>query len=154
MIARVLLAVDDTPAGFAAARVAIGLASDIGATVRAVHVLADHELSALLGTGTVCERRALAGSHVLHHVAELALAARVSCEPLMAEGDPVPAILAQAGAWPADLVVLGRSTRPGPGRPSLSTTVRHLLELADRPVLVVPAGPGHSESTVDLRRPV
>ena len=48
--------------------------------------------------------------------------------------------LEQSRTWPADLIVLGRSDRPGPGEPYVGAETRRVLEFADRPVLVVPGG--------------
>jgi nucleotide-binding universal stress UspA family protein len=54
------------------------------------------------------------------------------------EGDVAPRILDQARDWPADVVVLGRTTRRGAGDPFIGIEAQRILEFCDRPVLVVP----------------
>ena len=140
-----LLAVDDSPAGLAAARVAVELAAGWPARLRAVHVLVDGDVEAEL------ERRALAtGVHgrrdrgaqaVLRYVAELAERAEVPTETIALRGEPAHCILEQSEAWPADLIVLGGAGRGRMGEPYVGPAVRQVLEFADVPVMVVPPRP-------------
>ncbi len=51
MIERILLAVDDSPDAWAAARLGVPLAAGLGAELRVMHVVADHQIDALLQTG-------------------------------------------------------------------------------------------------------
>ena len=53
-------------------------------------------------------------------------------------GDVSVQVMAQADAWPADVIVLGRTTRRGAGEPFIGADAQRVLEFSDRPVLVVP----------------
>lgn len=149
MIARILLAVDDSPAGLAAARVAVALAQACAADVRAVTVMVDGPLEAELagiGGGTessraLRERRGGGQTALLRHVEALARSHDVipSTEALL--GEPAPTILAEARAYRPDVIVIGRSDRRRAGAPYVGSEVRHVLEFAEVPVLVVPAEP-------------
>lgn len=140
MTRRILVAVDDSPAGLDAARAAIDLAAEQHAVVRAVTVLHDHVLQrAVGGELTTAEERLAAGARsVLTWVAELASARAVTCETVERGGEPFRQILDEADGWEADLVVIGRSDRRGPSSPYLGSETAHVLEFTDRPVLVVP----------------
>ena len=80
MISRILLGVDDSPGGLAAARVAVDLAAGLGARLRVVNVVEDGKLAetmeAVSGAGGgLRERRGDAAAAVLEHVGEASLAA-------------------------------------------------------------------------------
>jgi nucleotide-binding universal stress UspA family protein len=142
MITRILLAVDDSPGSLAAARAAIELAAPLGARIRAVHVLRDHVLSSALQAATgrpdAGERLDVAASSVLDHVALLARKAGVDLERALVEGEPARGILAQARAWPADLIVIGKSDQQRrAGAPYVGSETANVLEFAEQPVLVV-----------------
>ncbi|HEU4420980.1 MAG TPA: universal stress protein [Pilimelia sp.] len=150
MMRRVLLAMDDSPAALAAARLAVELAAGWGATVRVVTVVADHGIDTQLraalspaNTATVRERRSKAADAILVHVVKLAAGAAVPVEPVQLAGEPGAQILEQARSWRADLIVLGRSGATGPGQPYVGGETRHVLEFAVTPVMVVP----HPEQT-------
>ena len=86
------------------------------------------------GTGRArSENRSL-----LRWVAEMASERGATCEIVEREGEPFRQILQEAEAWPADLVVMGRSDRQGPSSPYLGSVTAHVLEFAACPVLVVP----------------
>lgn len=149
MTRRMLLAVDDSPDSLAAARLAVTLARDLGARLRVVHVLVDHELSVALTEATGLRHEVAAGlvpSHVLNRVAALAGEVGVAVETAMLDGPVGEAVLADARAWAADLVVLGRSRSTTSGEPYVGAQTRHVLEFAERPVLVVPAPPRRSST--------
>jgi len=147
VIRRVLVAVDDSPASLAAARLAVELAATWNASLRAVSVVGDHlvdeRLAAVLGPPEpepLARRRENAASAVLRHLARLAEQSGVPIETRQLDGEPAAVILDEARRWPADLVVLGRSDRHGAGEPYIGAQTRQVLEFADRPVLVVPQG--------------
>ncbi len=139
---RFLVAVDDSPAALAAAGAAVDLAQRTGATLRFVHVLQDGELvRSLAGAaprGPLQERRGRGVASLLEHVAGQARGAGVDADTASLEGDPAQLLLAQARAWQADLLVLGRSDVRGAGRAYVGATTRHVLEFSETPVLVVP----------------
>jgi nucleotide-binding universal stress UspA family protein len=142
MFHRVLVAVDDSPAALAAARAAVDVAMRTGADLRFVHVTSDGELlRALADRGRdsqLASRRNKAAVALLDHVAAEAERAGFQAETKHLEGDPAAIVLAEVSDWGADLLVIGRSDIRGAGRPYVGTVTRHVLELVDIPVLVVP----------------
>ena len=149
MIERILLAVDDSPDAWAAARLAVELAAGLGAELRVLHVVADHQIDALLQSGAseldLAARRASSAASVLARVSDLARARGVSVSTRLGQGDVAQAVLDEARDWRADLVIAGRSFRSISGEPYVGSATRQMLELAGMPVLVVPRG--HHEPT-------
>lgn len=150
MITKILLAVDDSPAGLAAAHVAMALAQTCSADVRAVTVMVDGLLEAeLAGIGGGSEssnalraRRGGGQTALLRHVCAIARTHDVTPETSAMLGEPAPTILAEARLYGPDVIVIGRSDRRRAGAPYVGSEVRHVLEFAEVPVLVVPAEPG------------
>ncbi len=142
MIERLLLAVHDSPDSLAAARLAVQLARVWHARLRVIHVIADDALDSALeaatGRPSVRKRQMQSATATLARVFALASAAGVDAETELLHGEVGPAILYAAQHWPADLVVVGKSARSASGVPYVGTATRHVLEFADRPVLVVP----------------
>lgn len=142
MTTRILLAVDDSPAAMAAARVALDLAARLPARIRALSVVADHLLSDVLARRSdypdLPARRATAGTSVLEHITELARQAGLDIETRQLGGEPARHILAEARGWPADFIVIGKSGGRRLGEPYVGSQTAHVLEFADLPVLVVP----------------
>ena len=142
MMDRILVAVDDSPASFAAARVAAALAAALGARLRVVHVAVDHELGeavARVSDQPHVHTRILEGRQaLLSRVSSLTTSAGVVPEAALLTGSIAPAVLGDAHAWGADLVVVGKSARAVVGDPYIGSQTRQLLEFAERPVLVVP----------------
>jgi nucleotide-binding universal stress UspA family protein len=132
MIRRILLAVDDSPAALAAARVAIDLAACAGATVRVLTVFTDDRVPQPPG------RREQAAASVLRYVAGWAQRAAVPVEDARLTGEPAACILDEATGWSADLIVVGRAGSSGAGAPYIGGQTRRVLEFAEIPVLVVP----------------
>jgi nucleotide-binding universal stress UspA family protein len=147
MINHILVAVDDSPAALAAAQLAVHLAVDCHASLRAVTVVADRavaeRLRADLGetdpSDGLARRRGAAAHAVLRYVETLARRASVPIETVRLDGQPAARVLQQAQAWAADLIVLGRSDLAGAGQPYVGAETRQILEFAEQPVLVVPA---------------
>ncbi len=140
---RILLAVTDSPAGLAAARAAIHFAKQSGGQVRAVHVLGEPGAAAGPRRGApraeADDRRSADSASVLGYVTGLGQRAGVAVEALTLHGQPARAILSQASAWQADVIVLGRSGVRHVGQPFVGSQVLHVLEFAEVPVVVVPA---------------
>jgi nucleotide-binding universal stress UspA family protein len=142
MTQRILVAVDDSPDALAGTRMAVALAGDLRAVVRAVHVHADGALDAALERATgrpTGQRRAQAVAALLARVAALADAAGVRAETSLVTGEVGAAVVQAAREWGADLIVIGKSGRRVTGEPYVGAITRHVLEFADQPVLVVPA---------------
>jgi nucleotide-binding universal stress UspA family protein len=144
-IARILLCVDGSPAALEAARLAVGLASDWRADVRAVYVVQDSVVAeavdaAAAGRLPPAEQRlAVAASDVLAHVERLCRFRGVAIETIQRPGDPFPEILREARSYRPDIIVIGRAGRRGPGPTVIGTVTAHLLEFTEWPVVVVPA---------------
>lgn len=143
MIARVLVAVEDSATGLQAAAVAVELAARLGASLLAVHVLGDGHVETALRAGRahgtpVVEDRGAAAAALLHHVVVLARRAGVPVETRRLEGHAASRILEAAREWSAELVVIGRSERSSSGPHYVGAQTRHVLEFSGVPVLVVP----------------
>jgi nucleotide-binding universal stress UspA family protein len=145
---RVLVAVDDSPPGLSAARLAVELCAGWRAELRVVTVLADGGLDAALAgpaahadeVAAARERRGGGLSAVLGHVESQARARGVPVTTATLRGVAASRVLSEARSWRADLVVLGRSGQHShSATPGLGSQVRHVLEFAEVPVLVVPA---------------
>jgi nucleotide-binding universal stress UspA family protein len=140
--ARILIAVDDSPAALEGVRWAIDLARTTGARLRFVHVIGDGELLRALRAvhqdGTLVERRARGAALLLRHVESEAERAGVAAASASLEGEPAQVLLAEARTWQADLLVVGRADVAGAGRAYVGAVARQLLEFSDLPVLVVP----------------
>jgi nucleotide-binding universal stress UspA family protein len=143
MSEQILVAVAHSAAGLAAARAAVSLAVKLGAELRALHVLEDGETSTLIRAasteGELTHRRDIAAVAVLRFVADLASREGVPVQLVQRDGAIARSILAEADACAADVIVLGRSVRHGTGAPSVGDNAQQVLELAQQPVLVVPA---------------
>jgi nucleotide-binding universal stress UspA family protein len=88
---RILVAVDDSPAGLAAARTAVGLATRLGAELRFLNVVSDGAVTSSLGgpgNAQVAERCQLAAAALLHHVSAMARDAGAVADTRTIEGEP------------------------------------------------------------------
>ena len=138
---RILLAVNDSPAGVAAARTAIRFAHECDGQILAVHVVAGaprpetHHAAQRQDAGAGEQ----ASRALLGYITNLATQSDVQIETTMLPGRPAEVILDQAAAWGADIIVLGRSGVRHVGQPFVGSQVLHVIEFADVPVLVVPA---------------
>jgi nucleotide-binding universal stress UspA family protein len=145
MTSCILVAVADSAAGLTAARAAVRLAAELGAEIRALHVVEDGATSSLIGAASgeaeLAARRDTAAVAVLRYVADLAAGRGVPVQLVQRHGAIAATILAEADACGADVVVLGRTVRRGAGAPSLGENAQQVLDLAQQPVLVVPERP-------------
>lgn len=138
---RILLAVNDSPAGVAAARTAIRFAHECDGQILAVHVVAGaprpetHHAAQRQDAGAGEQ----ASRALLGYITNLATQSDVQIETTMLPGRPAEVILDRAAAWGADIIVLGRSGVRHVGQPFVGSQVLHVIEFADVPVLVVPA---------------
>ena len=137
----VLVAVNDSIPAFAAAAVAVEYAKRLDARVHAVTVLEPWPIGrAHLGGGLidVRHRREQAADAALRHVAALGAAAGVEITGVRREGAVAVAILEEATAVGARLIVLARVSRRGHALPYVGSETLRVLEFATVPVLVVP----------------
>lgn len=139
MIHRILLAVYDSEAALAAAHTAVEIAAATGAELQVLHVLVNSEITAAL-RAAACTGipRPTAAESLLTHVARLASDAGVPVRTEHVTGEPARCVLDHARSWPADLVVLGRTSHLGPGEPYIDHHSQRILEFAEIPVLTVP----------------
>ncbi len=135
-IRHVLLAVDDSPAGLAAAATAVAVAHQCTATLHAVTVLLNGVLTERAMPPEIGEEGLQHA--LLRHVAALAGRQGMSVRGRTVVGDPGESILSEAVAVEADLIVIGRSDLRTLGQPYVGSEVRQVLEFAEVPVLVVP----------------
>ncbi len=138
---RILLAVNDSPAGLAAARTAIWMAQQAAGQIRAVNVVyepgAGRAQRGARAGDEDCRQEAVAP--VLRYVTRLAERAGVGLDTRTIHGQPARSILEQASSWNADVIVLGRSGVRHVGQPFVGSSVLNVLEFAEVPVVVVPA---------------
>jgi len=137
---RILVAVDDSPAGLEAARLATTVAAGSKARLRLVHVISDGNLARALRKPQAAESpqhgQAEDAQALLRRLRTLAQHAGVEAEIEEVHGDPAPCLLDEARRWHADLVVIGRSDIRRPGSPYVGSVTRHILEFSECPVLI------------------
>ena len=143
--AKLLVCVDGPRASLEAARLAIDLARRWKSRIRAVYVLETGELNGATDPELVARLRE-GGLSILARIVSLGAAEGVAVDQAVLEGVPFDVILADARAWGADMIVMGRTGRTGPGRALLGSEAERVLEFSDRPVLIVP--------TTEVRVPV
>lgn len=137
MISQILVAVDDSPGGLAAAKLAVDLACGLGARLTVLAVHADGQIEQTLAArhSAGCPASAVP---VLGHVAGLAGRAGVTVVQTQLEGEVAGCVLDQAKASAADLIVIGRSRQSGYGQPYIGSQTRMVLEFSTAPVVAVP----------------
>lgn len=136
--ARLHVAVDGSHASLEAARLAIDLAARWRSAVRAVYVVEPAGLGGATDAETTARLRDSAEA-ILSRIVELGRERKVAIEAQVLDGVPFEVILEDARAWRADVIVMGRTGRTGPGRALLGSEAERVLEFTDRPVLIVPA---------------
>lgn len=134
---RLLVCIDGSVASLATARYAIDLAHTMQARLRAIYVI-ERDASDGLGDPRSMDQLRQSGFAIITRIAALARAQGVEVEPAVLEGIPFEVILEDARQWKADLVLMGRTGRTGPGRALLGSEAERVLEFTDRPVLIVP----------------
>lgn len=147
MYKRILVAVDASTTGELALKTAIALARDAGAPLRIVHAL--DTVSINLGiefpiqadTTSELTRR---GEALLRSAAGSAEAAGVTVETTLLSISTLElriaeAIVADADAWGADLIVVGTHGRRGLSRLFLGSVAEGIARVANTPVLLVRA---------------
>lgn len=140
-IRRVLCPVDRSDESRHALEAAVALARWYGAGLRVLEVVSV-PMAPLLMTrpevrGLTVELRAKVLQALDAFVTSVG-ADGLAVETAVEEGDLAPAILRVAGAWPADLVVVGTHGRSGFERFTMGSVAEKVLRQAGRPVLVVP----------------
>lgn len=134
---RLLVGVDGSQASLEAGRLAVDLARRWHSRLRADYVIEEAGTDGDVETETLDSRRD-SGRAILSRIAALGAAAGVEVEEALLEGVPFKVILDDARAWHADVIIMGRTGRTGPGRALLGSEAERVLEFSDRPVLIVP----------------
>jgi|BarGraNGADG00312_1021997.scaffolds.fasta_scaffold19455_2 nucleotide-binding universal stress UspA family protein len=135
----ILLAVNDSPAAFYAAEVAVAVARRLSARLRAVSVVSQAAPRTPDGSPDPTREGDLSAQAALRHVAALGTAAGVDVVTVERFGNVAAEILDEALTCDADLILLARVGRPGHVLQHLGNTTQHVLEFATMPVMVVPA---------------
>jgi nucleotide-binding universal stress UspA family protein len=144
---RILVGHDGSPLAARAARHALKLACAVGAAIEVVHVSAPFHLPPQAAESPFVDamRRHAAASRTvarraLEPIARAARTAGVACRTHHLGGLPVAShLVAAAESLRCDLVVVASHGRDRVARVLLGSVAARLLELTDRPVLVVPA---------------
>lgn len=145
MYKRVLVAVDGSPASIQAVGEAIAVAKDQQALLRAVHVIEDvpamyfaYADGANLAMLEASVRQA--GQEALDRAAATARQADVAMETFLLPHNRErvgEVIVAEARAWPADLIVLGTHGRHGLAHLLLGSVAEAVVRAAPVPILLV-----------------
>lgn len=135
--ARLLVCVDGSQASLEAGRLAVDLARRWHSKLRADYVVEGNGMVSG-AEADAAERLRDSGRAILSRIVALGAAAGVQVEHALLEGVPFKVILDDARAWDADVIIMGRTGRTGPGRALLGSEAERVLEFSDRPVLIVP----------------
>lgn len=135
----ILLAINDSPAAFHAAEVAVAVARRLSVRLRAVSVVAAAEPPTLARPTELTPPGELSAQAALRYVTALGTATGVDVVTVLRSGDVAAQILDEAVSCEADLILMARVGRPGHVLQHLGSTTQHVLEFATVPVLVVPA---------------
>lgn len=141
----ILVAVNDSPAAFRAAKVAIDYARRLSANLRVVTIREPGALDKHPGAidpAALARHADLAAQAALNHVAALAAAAGVDVSFGQRSGRVAGEILAEARAIGASLIVVALVDRPGNATPYIGSHTLRVLEFSSVPVLVVPLREG------------
>ncbi len=141
--AKLLVCVDGSRASVEAARLAVDLASRWKSQLRIVYVVERAELDGVTDPDVAARLRE-SGKAILSRIVSMAAAQGVTAEQAMLEGIPFDVILDDARSWSADVIIMGRTGRTGPGRALLGSEAERVLEFSDRPVLIVPTIESHT----------
>jgi len=135
----ILVAVNDSPAAFAAVTVAIDHAQRRGAKLHAVVVIEGGETERHLAVSALPATRRHAGADaVLAHVVARGSSAGLEVTGSRRSGRVAAEILDEARAVDAIMIVMGRVERPGHLIPTIGSHTLRVLEFTTVPVLVVP----------------
>ncbi len=140
---KILCAVDFGVRTQASARVARDLARRTSGTVELVHVVpmrATGVLAEAVDAAVLDDSVREDGRTRLEVLGREMAAAGVPVTTHLAEGDVERELMKRAGAIGADLVVMGAHGRPALERLVLGSASERTVRIADRPVLIVPAG--------------
>lgn len=141
---RILVAVDGSEISSRALDEAISLAAQTGATLRIAHVLEEPSISLDFATGYEQFVRGLRGAaqKILEEARARASKGGRTAETALLEVSsfgprPSEMIVAEAGRWPADLIVIGTHGRRGMNRLLLGSVADGVIRASTVPVLLI-----------------
>ena len=148
MYQRILVPVDGSETSARGLAEAVRLAQLTGAQMRLLHVVDElsFALSASEGltlTGDVLNLLREAGAAVLAQAAATVRAAGLQVDTVLKDsfaGRVSDLVVAEAAAWPADLIVLGTHGRRGVGRLFMGSDAESIVRSAQTPVLLLRGG--------------
>jgi len=146
MFKRILVAVDASPTGDQALREAIGLAKELQAQLRIVHVVDDININ--MGAeefpdpSEIIDAVSKHGQEIIRKAEAVAKDAGISAESNLIEIDTISQripemIVADAEAWSADLIVICTHGRRGLSRLLLGSVAEGVVRVATKPVLLI-----------------
>jgi nucleotide-binding universal stress UspA family protein len=147
MYSRILVAVDGSSHAEHAVDYGAGLAKQLSAALRIVHVVDMGTLplwpELAIDIDAISKARRAAGEKVLESARERARTAGIEAETRLLETatptQRVSTVIAdEAASWPADVVVLGTHGRRGVERLLLGSVAENVARLSTVPVLLVP----------------
>ena len=147
MYQRILVPIDGSPTAERGLAEAIKLGRLTGAQLRLIHIVDElsFALSASQGmtmTGDLLGMLREAGAEILAQGAARVRAAGLQVDTVLKDsfaGRVSDLVIREAGAWPADLIVLGTHGRRGVGRLFLGSDAETIVRSAPVPVLLLRA---------------
>jgi len=152
MYQRILVPVDGSPTSKHGLQEAIRMAKMTGGKLRLMHVVDDTSIALSFDAyagypSDWLENLRQDGERLLAGARAVAAAAGVEADTVLRDNFALPVhelVVTEAGAWPADLIVLGTHGRRGIGRVMLGSSAENVLRRSPIPVLLVrspePAG--------------
>ncbi|HMD74819.1 MAG TPA: universal stress protein [Steroidobacteraceae bacterium] len=144
MYKKILVPVDGSDTSALGLSEAVKLAKNQGSAIRLVHIVDEYVLDYAYSPGlyatNVIETMRTTGQSVLDKAAAAVKEAGVAVESVLLEtigGPAADLIVAQAKAWPADLIVIGTHGRRGLRRLAMGSDAEQVLRSSPVPVLLV-----------------
>jgi nucleotide-binding universal stress UspA family protein len=148
MMKKIMIATDGSETSKKAAKVGIEIARRSQGSVTAVYVIDVFRLAHLPGytafhgvKDKLLELMQKEGREATEDVEEMALEAGISCQMLVAEGEPRDELIRISQESGMDLLVLGSIGRTGLDRFLLGSVAEKVVQRSAVPVLLIPGGP-------------
>lgn len=153
-VTTVLVAINDSPAAFAAAEAAIAFATQLGANLHVVTIvdptsnpIGNHQTD----IARLAVQREAEADSILTHVVALGAKTGLAATSSRRTGTVAAEILNEARAVGADMIVMASVDRPGHAIPKVGSHTMRVLEFATVPVLVVPGPQGSTRYSTAAR---
>jgi len=147
MIKEVMIATDGSETSERAAKVGIDIARRSGGRVTAIYVVDVFRLARLPGytafpglKDKLMELMQKEGREATADVEKHALEAGISCQKIVAEGDPGDELLRLSSETGMDLLIMGSVGRTGLTRFLLGSVAEKVVRRSTVPVLLIPGG--------------